>query len=73
MPPSLKPTVKQQQVLDYLLKFKQMHGYMPSYRQIGTDLEIKAGTVRNHLLALEARGLITWTPNESRSLVVVNG
>lgn len=66
----LKPTTKQQQVLDEVAAFQKANGYSPTYRQIGSPLGIGQGAIRNHLLALEAKGHLTLTPGESRSILL---
>ena len=69
MPTNL-PTAKQQQVLDFVDGYIKEWGSSPSFAQIGNELGINRGTVRNHLRALEVRGLVVWNANEAHSIQV---
>ncbi len=53
-------TKRQKDVLDYITRFIERHGYEPSYQQIARSLGIasKSG-VAKHIEALETQGLIT--------------
>lgn len=53
-------TRRQKEVFDYLLRYIENHGYVPSYQQIARHLGVssKAG-VAKHIEALENQGLIS--------------
>jgi repressor LexA len=53
-------TRRQKEVLDYILRYVENHGYVPSYQQIAWHLGVasKAG-VAKHIEALESQGLIS--------------
>jgi len=53
-------TKRQKEVLDYILRYSENHGYVPSYQQIARHLGVasKAG-VAKHIEALETQGLIS--------------
>lgn len=61
-------TAKQQQVFDFVVAYVNTHNFPPTYGEIGGCLNIARGTVLNHLKALEARGILSWNPNEARSI-----
>jgi repressor LexA len=53
-------TKRQKQVLDFITRYIDRHGYEPSYQQIAWHLGVssKAGVAR-HIKSLESQGLIT--------------
>lgn len=65
MPPmsrklSLGPTDAQRRILAYLQRRELEGGFPPTYREIATDLGWRAaGTVRDHVLALVRKGLLS--------------
>lgn len=65
-------TPKQKQVLDYLLEFKQTHGFSPSQQEIARNFGFKSlGTVQHYLVRLEELGLISKTWNARRGAQAV--
>ena len=57
MPPRTK---RQRDVLDYITRFIERHGYEPSYQQIARYIGIASkGGVAKHIEALENQGLLT--------------
>jgi repressor LexA len=64
-------TPRQKEVLDFILKFSEHHGYSPSFEEIagGVDLASLA-TVHKHVSALEQKGYLKRRFNESRSIEV---
>ena len=66
----LSLTTKQEQVFDYVKAFTKKHTFSPTYTQIGNELTIHKATVRKHLLALQAKGWLTFNPGESRSIII---
>ncbi len=69
--PTKRPTVKQQQTLDFIKLHLKSHGFSPSFREIGRHLNVSVGGVHSFLAALEARGIITRNANEARSIQLV--
>ena len=58
MPPHARNDRKQ--VLDYIIRFLERRGYIPTYAQIAQHLGVKSrATVAKHIKALERLGLIT--------------
>ncbi|MBA3973079.1 MAG: repressor LexA [Candidatus Solibacter sp.] len=64
-------TPRQKEVLDFILRFSERHGYSPSFEEIagGVDLASLA-TVHKHVSALEQKGYLKRRFNESRSIEV---
>jgi repressor LexA len=62
-------TPRQKQVLDFIADFVRENGYCPSYEEIGRGLGLASlATVHKHISALEARGYLMRSFNQSRSL-----
>jgi len=56
----LPRTQRQKDILDYITRFLERHGYVPSYAQIARQFGVKSrATIAKHIAALERRGLIT--------------
>jgi predicted ArsR family transcriptional regulator len=62
--------MKQEQVFAFVKTFWKQHHYSPTYAEIGKPLSIHQGTVRNHLIYLQAKGWLTFNPGESRSIII---
>jgi repressor LexA len=56
----LPRTQRQKEILDYIVRFLDRHGYEPSYAQIARHFGVKSrATIAKHVAALERRGLLT--------------
>jgi len=56
----LPRTQRQKEVLEYITRFLEAHGYEPSYAQIARHFGVKSrATIAKHIAALERRGLLT--------------
>jgi repressor LexA len=65
-------TRRQKQLLDYLRRYLDAHGYAPTLAEIGRHLRLgSVATVHKHLRNLERRGLIRRLPHRSRALELV--
>ncbi len=65
-------TKRQKEVLDYLAKFENKHGYSPSFEEIGKALKLTSlATVHKHITTLEKKGFMRRGYNRSRSIEVV--
>ena len=65
-------TKKQNEVLDYLKKYKAEHGYPPSVREIGKALGLSSpATVQAHLTRLKKAGVITNSSNKFRTIEIL--
>lgn len=57
--PMLPRTQRQKEILDYITRFLERHGYVPSYAQIARQFGVKSrATIAKHIAALERRGLV---------------
>ena len=62
-------TRRQRQVVDYVARFIQEHGYSPSYDEIADGMGLASlATVHKHLIALCNKGYLKRGINQSRSL-----
>ena len=64
-------TRRQKQVMDFLQKFIEDHGYSPSYEEVAGGLGIASlATVHKHIQALEAKQYLRRAYNQSRSVEI---
>src|SRR4029453_17070676 len=55
----LPRTQRQKDILDFITRFLERHGYQPSYTQIARHFGVKSrATIAKHITALEKRGLL---------------
>lgn len=65
-------TRRQEQVLIFITKYLDSHGYGPTVRDIMDNFGIGSPNgAMYHLHRLKAKGRINWTPNLSRSIQIV--
>jgi len=65
-------TRRQKEVLDFLVRFLNKHGYSPSFEEIAESLDLSSlATVHKHMETLERKGFIRRGYNRSRSVEVV--
>jgi repressor LexA len=56
----LPRTQRQKEILDYISRFIERHGYEPSYAQIARHFGVSSkATIAKHIAALERRGLLS--------------
>lgn len=69
-----KLSEKQNKVLDAIIRYKQIHGFPPTVREI-CDLTGYRSTssVATHLKVLRENGYITWVDSMPRTITVVKG
>lgn len=73
MAASIRPTKKQRELLDFIARFIEEHGYSPSYREIMTGLNYTSvATVAVHVNNLIRRGHLRKRDRSARSLEVVH-
>ena len=73
MPNTIRPTKKQQELLEYVSEFIATHGYSPSYREIMKGCNYTSvATVALHVNSLIGRGHIVKRGRSARSLEVVS-
>ncbi len=64
-------TRRQKEVMDFLSKFIDEHGYSPSYEEVASGLGLASlATVHKHVQALESKQYLHRTYNHSRSLEI---
>ena len=69
MKPSIQPTKKQRELLDFIEEFIEAHGYSPSYREIKDGLKYNSvATVALHVNNLIKRGHLKKRDHSARSL-----
>jgi repressor LexA len=62
-------TERQRQILDFLTKYTDAHGYPPTVREIGEAVGLASpSTVHAHLANLERSGLIKRDPTKPRAI-----
>ncbi len=66
--PDVQPTTTQVRILRHL-RLAEEEGRRPSYREVAESFGWKAvATVRDHVVAMKAKGLVTLEPRQARSL-----
>ena len=64
-------THRQKEVLDFIVAFVEDNGYSPSYEELAAGLKLASvATVHKHIQALESRGYLRRSFNQSRSIDV---
>ncbi len=67
-----KLSKRQKEIYDFIGLFDEQNGYSPTYREIAEHLGLRsAGTVKQHVDALAAKGAIEKLYNTNRSLKVL--
>jgi repressor LexA len=67
----LPRTQRQKEILEYITRFLERHGYEPSYAQIARHFGVKSrATIAKHIAALEKRGLLTRAHEDGFALNV---
>src|SRR5262249_29761077 len=62
-------TERQRQILDFLTKYTDAHGYPPTVREIGEAVGLASpSTVHAHLANLERAGLLKRDPTKPRAI-----
>ncbi len=65
-------TKRQQEILTFVHRFTDAHGYPPSVREIGQALGLtSSSTVHSHLAALEKKGYLRREPSKPRALEIL--
>lgn len=68
-----KLSPKQQQIYDFILSFREMHGYPPSVREIAEAVDLRSpSTVHFHLKNLREAGLITQAEGKTRAMSITD-
>lgn len=65
-------TGRQQEILTFIQRFADSHGYPPSVREIGQAMGLtSSSTVHSHLEALERKGYLRRDPSKPRALEIL--
>lgn len=65
-------TKRQREILEYLERHIQAHGYAPSFEEIAEQFRFQSlATVHEHLSNLERKGVIRRSFNESRAIEIL--
>ncbi len=65
-------TRRQREILTFVQRYADAHGYPPSVREIGQALGLtSSSTVHSHLAALERKGYVRRDPSKPRALEVL--
>ncbi len=65
-------TRRQQEILTFVHRYTDAHGYPPSVREIGQALGLtSSSTVHSHLTALEKKGYLRRDPSKPRALEIL--
>ncbi len=65
-------TKRQKQILDYITEFIGLHGYAPSYEEIGEHMGLTSkATVFEHVRNLEDKGYIKAAPKKARAIDLI--
>jgi len=68
-----KLTERQQEILDFILKFKETNDFPPTLREIGKNFDIiSTFGVKRHIDALVKKGYLIVESNTSRGMSIVN-
>lgn len=68
-----KLTKKQSLIIEFITEFTDRQGVSPSYREIGTALNLKSvSAVAEHIDNLVAKGALKKVPGAARSLEVID-
>ncbi len=65
-------TDRQHEVLDFIARFIDDHGYPPTIREIAVHFSISVKGAYDHVKALERKSFIRMEENRSRALEIVN-
>lgn len=61
-------TRRQRDVLAVIVAYRQVHGVMPTMREIADVMGINVNAVRCHLELMYKKGVLTWNMNQCRTL-----
>lgn len=65
-------TRRQAEILTFIQRYSETHGYPPSVREIGRALGLtSSSTVHSHLAALEKKGYLHRDPSKPRALEIL--
>ena len=66
-------TDRQKEVLEFIARFSEEHGYPPTVREIGENFGISLRAVQDHIAACQKKGYLSQCQKRSRSFRVIKG
>ena len=64
-------TYKEKEIYNYIVQFKQINGYSPSWNEIVCGVHTSKSYVQTVLNNLSDKGFIRYSPNKCRSIVIL--
>lgn len=64
-------TLREREILNYIIDFKTVNGFAPTISEIANALITSRSFVRSALYNLEDKGFIRYNPNKRRTIVVL--
>jgi repressor LexA len=65
-----KPTQKQQELCDYIIKYTKEAGYPPTISEMASHFGVNINAIQCRLKQCRKKGLIEWIPRRSRTFLV---
>ena len=64
-------TDRQQEVLDFIIKYKSKHIYSPTIREIADGLGVTTHAAKQNIVLLCKKKALDFTPHIARSIIVL--
>jgi repressor LexA len=65
-------TIKQQKILDFIVKYLKDNGYPPTVRDIAGEFKMSSKGAYDHMLAIEKKGYIKRDPTKPRAIEIMD-
>lgn len=66
-------TPRQQEVVDWISGYIDVHGFSPTIRQIAAGFGWTVNGVMCHLRPIRKKGYVSWLDGEARTIRVIGG
>lgn len=66
-------TPRQQEVVDWISGYIDVHGFSPTIRQIAAGFGWTVNGVMCHLRPIRKKGYVSWMDGEARTIRVIGG
>ena len=63
-------TVREREIYEYIIKFKIINGYPPTFREIADGVNTSRSFVRKAVQNLEQKGFLKYNETKRRSLCI---
>ena len=67
-----KPSKRQAEILQFILKFRSGKGYPPSLSEIANNFKVSVPTIHQHIYYLQQKNLLTTEKGKRRSIQALN-